>query len=191
VAVAGFIVNDKYFILAGLLVLVSAVLLLYRLPSVRRWLDSLGLRLPLVRQVIVLRNIGRFCRSAAMLLEAGLTLPRTLDTIIGTVDSPAIRRALEAVREDLLKGRGLARPMSASPFFPALLVDMVGIGEKTGTLPSAFAAMADLYEKKLDQRVRRLLGMIEPATIIAVGLVIAFIGIAIITPLYSIYQTVP
>jgi type IV pilus assembly protein PilC len=190
VAVAGFIVNDKYYILAGLLVLVSAAMLLYRLPSARRWLDTLLLKLPLIRQVIIMRNIGRFCRSAGMLLESGLTLPRTLDTIIGTIDSPAMRRALEAIQEDLVKGRGLSRPMSASPFFPGLLIDMVGIGEKTGTLPSAFAAMADLYEKKLDQRVQKLLGMIEPATIILVGLVIAFIGIAIITPLYSIYQTV-
>ncbi|OGO07530.1 MAG: hypothetical protein A2Y92_05585 [Chloroflexi bacterium RBG_13_57_8] len=67
---------------------------------------------------------------------------------------------------------------------------MVGIGEKTGTLPSSFAAMADFYEKKLDRRVQKLLAMIEPASIIIVGLVIAFIGVSIIMPLYSIYQSV-
>jgi type IV pilus assembly protein PilC len=191
VAVAGFIVNDKYYVLAGLVFLAAVVLLLYRSAAFRRRLDALSLKLPLIGQIIIMRNISRLCRSAAMLLDAGLTLPQTLDTIIGTIDSPAIRQALESVRQDLIKGKGLSRPMAGSPLFPGLLADMVNIGEKTGTLPSSFAAAAEFYEKKLDQRVRKLLGMIEPASIIIVGLVIAFIGIAIITPLYSIYQTVP
>jgi type IV pilus assembly protein PilC len=79
--------------------------------------------------------------------------------------------------------------MQQAGFFPRLLVDMVAIGERTGTLQNAFSTMADYYEKRLDQKVSRLLGMIEPASIIVVGLIIAFIGIAIITPMYSIYQT--
>jgi type IV pilus assembly protein PilC len=66
---------------------------------------------------------------------------------------------------------------------------MVHIGEKTDTLQSSFATMADFYEKKLDQRVQRLLAMIEPVSIIFVGLIISFIGLAIITPIYSIYRT--
>jgi type IV pilus assembly protein PilC len=191
VAVAGFIVNDKYYILAGLVSLAVVIVLLYRSSASRRFLDTLALKLPLIRHIVVMRNICRFCRSGAMLLEAGLTLPQTLDTIIGIIDSSTIRRALQEIRQDLIKGKGLSQPMTKSPLFPRLLVDMVYIGEKTGTLPSSFAAMADFYEKKLDQRVQKLLAMIEPASIIIVGLIIGFIGIAIITPLYSIYQTVP
>jgi type IV pilus assembly protein PilC len=189
VAVAGFIVGDKYYIFTGLVCLAIGLLLLGRSAAARHWLGILALKLPVIRPVVIMRNICRFCRSGAMLLQAGLTLPRTLDTIIGTIDSPVIRQELERIRQDLVKGKGLSRPMAESPFFPGLLVDMVYIGEKTGSLPSSFAAMADLYEKKLDQRVQRLLGMIEPAAIIIVGLIIAFIGVAIITPLYSIYQT--
>jgi type IV pilus assembly protein PilC len=65
---------------------------------------------------------------------------------------------------------------------------VAAIGEKSGALQSSFSRMADYYERRLDQRVQKLLGMIEPVSIILVGLIIAFIGIAIITPLYSIYQ---
>jgi type IV pilus assembly protein PilC len=191
VAVAGFIADDRYFILAGVLALAAAVLLLFRWAASRQRFDSLALKLPVSRKIILMRNISRFCRSAAMLLEAGLTLPQTLATIIGTIDNGTVRRTFQEIRQDLIKGKGLSRPMADNPLFPGLLVDMVYIGEKTGTLPSAFAAMADFYEKKLDQRVQRLLSMIEPASIIVVGLIIAFIGIAIITPLYSIYQTMP
>jgi type IV pilus assembly protein PilC len=190
VAVAGFIVAGKYYIPAGLLTLVIALVLFSRSPAGRRWLDDLSLRLPVMRDIVTMRNVCRLCRSGGMLLEAGLTLPQALDTIAGTIDSAVIRQELDEIRRELIKGKGLSRPMKASPLFPALLVDMVGIGEKTGTLPASFAAMADFYEKKLDRRVQRLLAMIEPASIIIVGLIIAFIGIAIITPLYSIYQTV-
>jgi type IV pilus assembly protein PilC len=190
VAVAGFIVAGKYYIPTGLVTLVIVLVLFFRSPAGRRWLDAVSLRLPVIRDIVMMRNVCRLCRSGAMLLEAGLTLPQALDTIAGTLDNATVRQVLEEIRQELIKGKGLSRPMKESPLFPALLVDMVGIGEKTGTLASSFAAMADFYEKKLDGRVQRLLAMIEPASIIIVGLIIAFIGVAIITPLYSIYQTV-
>ena len=63
--------------------------------------------------------------------------------------------------------------MAENRIFPRLLVDMVYIGEKTDTLQSSFATMADFYEKKLDQKVQRLLAMVEPASIIIVGLIIS------------------
>jgi type IV pilus assembly protein PilC len=125
-----------------------------------------------------------------MLLEAGLTLPQTISAVEGTIDSGHIRQALSDIRRQLIQGQGLAQPMAKSAVFPTLLVDMVHIGERTGTMQSSMSTMADFYEKKLDQRVQRLLSMIEPASIIIVGLVISLIGIAIVTPLYSIYQTI-
>ena len=137
-----------------------------------------------------MRNVCRFCRSSAMLIEAGLTLPQALNAIIGTIDSNIIRAALVEIRQEIIKGKGLAQPMQKSGFFPRLLVDVVAIGERTGTLQSSFSTMADYYEKRLDMRVQRLLAMVEPASIIIVGLIISFIGISIIMPLYSIYQNV-
>ncbi len=78
--------------------------------------------------------------------------------------------------------------MAAYRIFPRLLVDVLQIGEKTDTLQPSFTTMADFYEKKLDQKVQKMLGMVEPASIIIVGLIIAVIGLAIVTPIYSIYQ---
>jgi type IV pilus assembly protein PilC len=190
IAVAHFITGYKFHVLAGLILLVVAVMLLKRQPMVKRFIDVTSLKLPVIGNIIVMRNICRFCRGSAMLIEAGLTLPQALDAIIGTIDSNVIKEVLTGVRQEVIKGKGLSRQMAAAGIFPRLLVDMVSIGEKTGTLQSSFATMADYYEKRLDIRVQRLLGMIEPASIIIAGLVIALIGVAIITPLYSIYQTV-
>ncbi len=124
-----------------------------------------------------------------MLLEAGLTLPQSLNSVLGVIDNVVIKNALADIRQDLIKGKGLSQPMAAFRIFPRLLVDMVHIGEKTDTLQASFATMADFYEKRLDQRMQRLLAMVEPASIIIVGLIISLIGLAIITPIYSIYRT--
>jgi type IV pilus assembly protein PilC len=190
IAVANFIVAYKIHVVAGLIALAAAVMLLKRQAAVKRFIDVTSLKLPVIGNIVITRNICRFCRSSAMLLEAGLTLPQALNTIIGTIDSNVIKQVLTEVRQEVIKGKGLSRQMARAGIFPRLLVDMVSIGEKTGTLQSSFATMADYYEKRLDLRVQRLLGMIEPASILFVGLIIALIGIAIITPLYSIYQTV-
>jgi type IV pilus assembly protein PilC len=185
---AGFITAYKFHLLIGIIVFVTIVILLKRQPEVKAFLDKAALKMPIISKIVIMRNICRFCRSSAMLIDAGLTLPQSLNSIIGTVDSDVIKQNLREVRQEIIKGKGLSQPMQKAGIFPRLLVDMVAIGEKTGTLQSSFSAMADYYEKRLDQRVQKLLSMIEPASIIIVGLIISFIGIAIITPLYSIYQ---
>jgi type IV pilus assembly protein PilC len=186
--IAGIITGYKFHIVAGILGAVGLGMLLKKQSGVKKMLDSIAFKLPVMGNIVIMRNVCRFCRSSAMLIEAGLTLPQALSAIIGTIDNHIIRDALEEVRREIIKGRGLALPMQKAGFFPRLLIDVVAIGEKTGTLQSSFSTMADYYEKRLDMRVQRLLGLIEPASIIIVGLIIAFIGIAIITPMYSIYQ---
>jgi type IV pilus assembly protein PilC len=188
IAIAGLITAYKCHLLAGVLGVIGIWMLLKRQSAVKKFLDAVSLRMPIIGRIVIMRNVCRFCRSSSMLIEAGLTLPQALSTIIGTVDNNVLRQALEEIRREIIKGKGLAQPMQRAGFFPRLLIDVVAIGEKTGTLQSSFATMADYYEKRLDMRVQRLLGMIEPTSIIIVGLIISFIGIAIITPLYSIYQ---
>jgi type IV pilus assembly protein PilC len=188
IAAAGFITDYKYYIFAGIIALVIIGMLLKRYSGFKQLMDSVTLKLPIIGKIVIMRNICRFCRSSAMLIEAGLTLPQTLSAIIGIIDSGVIKRALMEIRQDVIKGKGLSQPMAKTGLFPRLLVDVISIGEKTGTLQSSFATMADYYEKRLDMRVQRLLAMVEPASIIFVGFIIALIGIAIITPLYSIYQ---
>jgi type IV pilus assembly protein PilC len=188
-ALSGFISDYKFHLAAGLAGLALIIFWYARSAAGKRWLDDISLKLPVIGQIIVLRNICRFCRNTAMLLEAGLTLPQSLNSVLGVIDNGNIRGDLNDVRQDLIKGKGLSQPMAGNRLFPRLLVDMVHIGEKTGTLQSSFATMADFYEKKLDQRVQRLLAMVEPASIIIVGLIISLIGLAIVTPIYSIYRT--
>ena len=189
IGASGFLSDYKFYLAAGLAGLVMLFIWYPKSSTGKRLMSRISIKLPVIGQVVVLRNICRYCRNTAMLLEAGLTLPQSLNSVLGVIDNGVIKQALADVRQDLIKGKGLSQPMAAYRVFPRLLVDMIHIGEKTDSLQASFATMADFYEKRLDQRVQRLLAMVEPASIIIVGLIISLIGLAIVTPIYSIYQT--
>jgi type IV pilus assembly protein PilC len=189
IAVSGFITDHKFYLALLLAVIILAIIWFFKSAAGKRRMDSTSLKIPVIGPIIISRNICRFCRNTAMLLEAGLTLPQSLNSVLGVIDNGVIKRGLQEIRQDLVKGKGLSQPMASNHLFPRLLVDMVHIGEKTDTLQSSFSTMADFYEKKLDQRLQKLLAMVEPVSIFIVGLVISLIGMAIITPIYSIYQT--
>ena len=80
--------------------------------------------------------------------------------------------------------------MSEIDLFPRLMVEMVVVGEKTGTLDSTLATLANYYEERVEQKINTLVSMIEPVLTIVIGLVVAFIALSLITPLYSILRTI-
>jgi type IV pilus assembly protein PilC len=188
---ADILTNHSLQIVAGLVALVMFVIWLWKTPAVKRITDKVFLKIPVINSIVITRNLCRFCRTGAMLVEAGLTLPQSLNAIIGIIDNAVMRQTLTKIRQDIIKGKPLSGELSKSPLFPRLLVDVIAIGEKTGTLQSSFVSMADYYEKRLDLKVKKLMGLVEPASILIVGLIIAFIGVAIMQPMYSIYQTLP
>lgn len=124
-----------------------------------------------------------------MLLKAGLLLPQIMNIVTRAVGNTVIRRALAEVRGKLVQGQGLSQSMATNHVFPQLLVEMVVVGETTGTLEATLATIADFYEQRVEQRVQALITMMEPALIVVVGLVVAFMAVSMITPLYSILRT--
>jgi type IV pilus assembly protein PilC len=190
VAISHFLTYYALYLAAGLAALAIFITWYVKTASGKEVMDRVLLKTPVIGRIVILRNICRFCRNTAMMLEAGLTIPQSLNSVLGVISNGVIKLALADVRRELIKGKGISQPMAANRLFPGLLVDMVNIGEKTDTLQSSFGTMADFYEKKLDQKVQKLLAMVEPVSIFIVGLLIAFIGMAIITPIYSIYHTI-
>ena len=190
ITTANFLIDYKLYLLGGALALIIFILVYMKLPAGKLTIDRLKLKMPLIGSINIERNMCHFCRTTSMLLKAGLPLPRIMDIAIQTIDNRTIRKALEDVREQLMQGQGLSQPMAANELFPSLLVEMVAVGEKTGTIDSTLATLADYYEERVDQRISTLISMIEPILTIVIGLVIAFIALSLVTPLYSILQSV-
>jgi len=185
-ATSDFLINYKFYLLGGAAIVAISIIGYLRLPAGKLAMDRLLLRLPLIGPINVQRNVGHFCRTTSMLLKAGLLLPQTMSIVIQTVGNRIIRQTLKEVREKLVQGQGLSQPMATIDLFPRLMVEMVSVGEKTGNLDSTLATLGDYYEQRVDQRVNTLISMIGPALTAGVGLIVAFIALSIITPLYSI-----
>jgi type II secretory pathway component PulF len=188
--IAGNFSNDhKFYIIVVLVALIIVVFSYGKLPAGKLTLDRLILKIPIINSISIQRNMGRFCQITSMLLKAGLPIPQILNIASKTVGNMIIRQALSEVGNKLVQGQSLSQSMAKTPVFPHLLVEMVIVGETTGTLDTTLATMADNYERRVEQMTHSLISMIEPALIVVVGIVVAFMAVSMITPLYSILKT--
>ncbi len=189
ITVASFFLDNGLYVLGGILIIIMLSIFLLRLPSVKAARDRFMLKIPAIGNIIIERSMQYFCQTTAMLLQAGLRLPAIMDIIIQTSRNRIIRQALSRVRDSLMQGEGLSKPMGEDTLFPPLLVEMVVVGEKTGALDSTLVTVADFYEKKVSRRIDSLVAMIEPVLTVIVGLVVIFIALSMITPLYSVLRS--
>jgi type IV pilus assembly protein PilC len=189
-ATADFIINYKFTLLWGVFILIALTIVYMRLPAGKLTIDRLKLKIPVIGAINTEQNMCHFCQVTSMLLKAGLPLPLIMDIATQTAGNRVTRQALKDVREKLIQGQGLSQPMAANELFPRLMVEMVVVGEKTGTMDSTLATLANYYEERVDQRINTLIAMIEPVLTVVIGLVVAFIALSLITPLYSILRSI-
>jgi len=94
------------------------------------------------------------------------------------------------VRTALLTGRGLARPLSEESVLPSLLAQMVRVGEESGTLEESLVTLTTFYENEMDHKVAQLVAAVEPALTIIVGVLVGFIAVALVLPMYSVLSEI-
>jgi type IV pilus assembly protein PilC len=134
--------------------------------------------------------VERFCRILSSMVGAGVQLPEALRVATGSLPNLVFRRALGGAGEALLEGEGLARPLAATGLFPTTAAQMMRVGEDTGTLDTQLEVTAEYYEGELDYKLKKLIGLFEPAVIIVMGVVVGFVAIALVSAMYGIFRQV-
>ncbi len=175
-----------YLLLGIAAVAVSGFLYIRTQKGKYQW-DTLSLRLPVVGRLLLLGELSRICRTMSLLFRVGLPLPEILTLAIEGTDNKAMAEALTGVQHELIRGEGLSKPMGKRPLFLPLMVQMVGIGEETGNLDSTLTTVAQSYEMEADDKTSAVIGLIQPAVTVGIGLMIAFIALALVSAMYSIY----
>src|SRR5207249_286290 len=107
----------------------------------------------------------------------------------GTKNS-VFQEGLVVVREAMLRGDGLARPMGASHLFPSAVIQMLRVGENTGTLDAQLSVASDYYGEELEYKIDQFTALFEPAVIVFMGLAVGFVAVALISAMYGIYRQV-
>jgi type IV pilus assembly protein PilC len=187
---ATFLLTYRFYLFVGAALLVILVAWYITTPTGRHQFDRLLIRSPVIGRINTQGAVARLSRSLSTLLSAGVSLPESLELGMDIVDNTVLSQAVERLRQETLQGRGLSGPISQSSYFPRMLAQMVRVGEETGTLDTHLATLADFYEEEVDRSLKRLTDILEPGLIIFVGLIVAFVAISVILPMYSLLQNI-
>lgn len=155
-------------------------------PAGRRLVDRIAMSVPVIGPPTHMAEIARFSRTLSVLIVAGLPLQEILQMMPQTTNNTLMRDAVKRVHQGLLLGQGLSGPMSQLSIFPPLLVQMVAVGEESNTLVSTLKVVTDFYEAQAEEKIAALVAVIQPLATITVALMVAFIAISIIMPMYTI-----
>lgn len=173
--------------LAGVALLLFAIT---RTRGGRYARDKLFLALPVIGGTIRFALVERFCRILSSMVGAGVQLPEALRVATGSLPNLVFRHALGGAGEAMLEGEGLARPLAATGLFPTTAAQMMRVGEDTGTLDTQLEVTAQYYEGELDYKLKKLIGLFEPAVIIVMGVVVGFVAVALVSAMYGIFRQV-
>lgn len=161
-----------------------------RTPLGRERLDRLTLRLPYVGGLVQKLALARFARTLSTLLASGIGLLPALDIVRTVVDNRVIARAIENARDAIREGQSIAPPLRESGVFPPLVVHMVAVGEQSGQLEAMLGKAADAYDNEVENAVSSLTTILEPLMIVFMGLVVLFIVLAILMPIFELNRVV-
>ncbi len=181
---------QKYglYVLIGIIGAFGGITVYVRTAQGKYSWDKFMLNVPLIGRINLLNQLSRCCRTISLLFRVGVPLPEIISVTIYSTTNKIIEEALSGVQGDLLRGEGLSRPMAKRKVFLPLMVQMTSVGEETGNLDKTLATVADSYETESADRTSAAVGMIQPIMTIIVGLIVAFVAVALITAMYSIYD---
>jgi type IV pilus assembly protein PilC len=174
-------------IFLGIFIVVGLVLIYIRTSDGKMKLDMLMLRIPQLGRVRLLNELSRCCRSISLLFTAGLPLTEIMPLVIQGASNRIIAQALYGVQTDMLKGEGLAKPMAKNPIFLPMMVQMVKVGEETGSLDTSLIAVAQNYESEAHEKTKSLIAMIPPVMTIIIAGIVGLIALSMVSAMYSIY----
>ena len=158
-------------------------------PGQLAW-DQLMLRLPVFGAVLRGRIVARFARTLASLQTSGITLMESLPVVAQAIDNRAVTDVIERARQRVSGGGVLSKSLSGNDIFPLSVLEMMAVGEQSGLLDEILEKVADHYDNEVEASIDRMTAMIEPAIILVLGSIVAFIVIAIVTPMFEIFSAI-
>lgn len=176
-----------------LLVIMGFVYLFKRFASTsdgRRTIDRYKLRLPLYKGMTRKVISARFCRTLSTLLSSGIPLLQAMENVAGAVGNTVVADSIIESKEDVRKGVALSIPIRRTGHFPPMVDNMIKIGEESGTLDEILDKTANFFDEEVETEVQRLLTFMEPMLIVAMAVVVGFIVISMMMPMFDMLKTV-
>jgi general secretion pathway protein F len=156
----------------------------------RRIWDEIRLRAPLMGGIHIRMAMARFGRTLGSLLRSGVPVLTAMKIVRNIVNNHAIAEAIDEAMENIGQGTSIAGPLSRSRWFPPMVVQMISVGEQSGELENMLDKIADVYEREAENRLMAMTSMLEPLMILVMGVVVGFIVISILLPIFEMNQMI-
>ena len=159
-------------------------------PSGKLWWHGMLLRIPILKTVILKVSIARFARTFASLMSAGVGVLDALESTAGAIGNLVISNELRAAAIEVKNGKQLSEPLSRSPHFPAIVSQMLSVGEETGQIDTILLKVADFYEEEVDATIDALASIIEPIMIVILGAMVGLIAASVMGPISGLSKNI-
>ena len=190
ISVSEFLKTFWWLLLAGL---VAAIILLKQFRKTPRgsyiW-DEIKIRLPIFGSISLRLAIARFGRTLGNLLDSGVPLLTALQIVRSIVNNVLISDVIENAMDEIQAGKSLAAPLSRSTWFPPMAIQMISVGEQSGELEKMLNKIADIYEREAESRITVMTSMLEPIMILVMALVVGFMLVSILLPIFEMNQLI-
>ena len=162
----------------------------YRSRAFRFKSDMVALKLPVFGNIIKKVAVARFTRTLGTMISSGVPILDGLDIVAKTAGNMVIEEELQMTRRSISEGKTIAEPLQGSKIFPGMMVQMVSVGEETGSMEAMLTKIADFYDDEVDTAVAGLTAMLEPIMMVFMGGSIGTILIAMYLPIFTIADTI-
>lgn len=152
--------------------------------------DALSLKLPVFGDLIMKVSVAKFTRTLSTMLESGVPILEALNVVAKTAGNRVIETAVNRISDSIQEGRTIAEPLEETGVFPAMVVQMISVGEATGALDTMLSKIADFYDEEVDQAVDNLTAMIEPFMMVFLGGMIGGLVVAMYLPIFKMGEVV-
>lgn len=186
VDVADFVEMKWWLILLIINGTIISIKVMSRIHLIKRIMDRVALKTPLVGGLVTKVAVARFARTLGTLLTSGVPILQALRITKETISNEVIQNAIEKVHDSIKEGETIAAPLDESKVFPPMVVNMIDVGEETGSLDAMLTKVADIYDDEVEAAVDAMLALMEPAIIIGLGGIIGFIVIALYLPIFTL-----
>jgi type IV pilus assembly protein PilC len=188
IGLADFTKNFWFVYLGAFALLGLAVLWVWKTETGRQVRNRVALRLPLIKVIVLYSVVERVTRILGAMSRAGVPLPDAMAAAIKGANNSVFEVGLQSAQNRMLEGEGLAGPIEDTGLFPEAAIQMMRVGENTGTLDVQLENASDYYAKELEYKLTKLTTYFEPAVIVAMGLVVGFVAVALVQAMYGIYS---
>lgn len=177
-------------ILIGILMVFIGINRLKKSEKGRYWYDKTKLSLPGIGTLTTKLSVARFARTLGTLLENGVSLLQALKIVKNIVGNRIIADSIENAADEVEKGSGLGKSLNTSKIFPHISIQMIQVGEQSGELETMLGKVADIYENDVETTVVGMSALLEPLIILFMGVIVLFIVLSILLPIFEMNQLI-